>query len=67
MKSLKGLVCKVCVEENGHLLLMVLCDCVDDTVLLRKAILSVRPSLTTLVCSILQCASVLYNAVYSAV
>lgn len=41
IKSLKGLVCKVCQEENGYLVMMALFDCVDDTVLLRKAILSV--------------------------
>ena len=42
MKSLKGLVCKVCEEENGHLVFMALLDCVDDTVLVKKVILSVR-------------------------
>lgn len=28
-------------EENGHLVMMGLFDCVDDTVLVRKALLSV--------------------------
>ena len=41
VKSLKGLVGKVCSEEHGHLVLLALFDCVDDTVLVKKAILSV--------------------------
>ena len=45
MKSLKGLVGKVCSEEHGHLVLLALLDCVDDTVLVKKAILSVSSCL----------------------
>ncbi len=41
VKNLKGLVGKVCSEEHGHLVLLALFDCVDDTVLVKKAVLSV--------------------------
>lgn len=41
VKSLKGVVCKVCREENGHVVMMGLFDCVDDTVLIKKALLAV--------------------------
>ncbi len=41
VKSLKGLVGNVCSEEHGHLVLLALLDCVDDTVLVKKAVLSV--------------------------
>lgn len=41
MKSLKGVVVKVCSEENGHVVMMGLFDSVDDTVLLKKVILAV--------------------------
>ena len=41
IKSFKSLVCKICKEENGHIVLMAIFDSVDDTVLVRKAILSV--------------------------
>ena len=40
-KSLKGVVCKVCQKENGHLVILGLFECVDDTVLIRKLILTV--------------------------
>lgn len=39
VKSLKGHVVKICKEEAGHMLLLAIFDCVDDTVLLQKAIL----------------------------
>ncbi len=42
VKTLKGVVCKVCGEENGHVVMMGLFDSVDDTVLLKKVILNVR-------------------------
>lgn len=41
VKSLKGLVTKVCQEENGHLLMLGIFDSVDDTVLVKKVLLSV--------------------------
>ncbi len=41
VKSLKGHVAKLCQEEHGHLLLLAVFDCVDDTVLVQKAILDV--------------------------
>ena len=48
VKSLKGLVSKVCQEENGHLLMLGICDCVDDTVLVKKVLLSVSSGCTTI-------------------
>ena len=42
MKSFKGLVCKICQEENGHIVMMGLFDSVDDTVLIKKVILNVH-------------------------
>ncbi|XP_035829292.1 pumilio homolog 3 [Aplysia californica] len=39
VKSLKGHVVKICQEEHGHLLLLAIFDCVDDTVLVQKVIL----------------------------
>lgn len=44
VKSFKSFVRKICLEENGHIVLMAVFDSVDDTVLVRKALLSVRPS-----------------------
>ena len=41
VKSFKPYVKKICLEENGHVVLMGVFDTVDDTVLVRKAILSV--------------------------
>ena len=41
VKSFKSFVCKICLEENGHVVMMGLFDCVDDTVLVKKALLSV--------------------------
>ncbi len=40
LKSFKTYVAKICKEENGHLVMMALFDCVDDTVLVKKIILS---------------------------
>ena len=41
MKSLKTFVVKVAKEEYGHLALLALFDCVDDTKHLYKAVLQV--------------------------
>lgn len=41
LKNLKGLIGKVCMEEHGSLLLMAICDCVDDTVLMKKTVIQV--------------------------
>ncbi|XP_028404711.1 pumilio homolog 3-like [Dendronephthya gigantea] len=40
VKSLKGYVTKICKEEYGHLVLLALFDCVDDTVLVQKVIIA---------------------------
>ena len=40
LKSFKTYVAKICKEENGHLVMMAIFDCVDDTVLVKKVILS---------------------------
>jgi pumilio family protein 6 len=40
VKSFKPYVKKICMEENGHVVVMGVFDTVDDTVLVRKAILS---------------------------
>jgi len=40
MKSFKTYVNKICMEEYGHLVLLAMFDVVDDTVAVRKAILS---------------------------
>ncbi|CAI8007949.1 Pumilio homolog 3 [Geodia barretti] len=40
VKSFKPYVRKICVEENGHVVMMGVFDTVDDTVLVRKHILS---------------------------
>lgn len=42
VKSLKGFVAKLCVEEHGHLFLLALFDAVDDTVLVGKIVLKVN-------------------------
>ncbi|GFO18915.1 pumilio domain-containing protein kiaa0020 homolog [Plakobranchus ocellatus] len=44
VKSLKTHVAKVCIEEQGHLLLLAIFDAVDDTVLVQKVILDVSIS-----------------------
>ena len=44
VKSFKPYVRKICVEESGHVVMMGVFDTVDDTVLVRKNILSVRHS-----------------------
>ncbi|KAK3766895.1 hypothetical protein RRG08_040418 [Elysia crispata] len=50
LKSLKTHVAKVCMEEQGHLLLLAIFDCVDDTVLVQKVILDeLLKSLDTLI------------------
>ena len=41
VKSFKPYVKKICMEENGHVVMMAVFDTVDDTVLVRKTILSV--------------------------
>lgn len=40
LKSFKSYVAKICKEENGHLVMMALFDSVDDTVIVKKIILS---------------------------
>ena len=40
LKSFKTYVTKICKEENGHLVMMALFDSVDDTVMVKKVILS---------------------------
>ncbi|XP_077266321.1 pumilio and CPL domain-containing protein penguin [Temnothorax americanus] len=40
MKALKGNVKAICMSKNGHMILLALFDSVDDTVLVRKIILS---------------------------
>ncbi|XP_014673454.1 PREDICTED: pumilio domain-containing protein KIAA0020 homolog [Priapulus caudatus] len=40
LKSLKTHVVRVCVEEHAHLVLLALCDVVDDTKLMQKLVLS---------------------------
>jgi len=39
VKSMKGYVSKICMEPDGHMLMMSMWDMVDDTVLLREAVL----------------------------
>ncbi len=39
IKSFKSFVTKVCTEKHGHLVMLALLDCVDDTKLVGKAIL----------------------------
>ena len=39
IKSFKGLAAKIAAEEHGHLALLALFDCVDDTKLVGKAII----------------------------
>ena len=41
MKSFKPYVKKICLEENGHVVMMAVFDTVDDTVLVKKVLLSV--------------------------
>ncbi|XP_003387437.1 PREDICTED: pumilio homolog 3-like [Amphimedon queenslandica] len=40
VKSLKSYIVKICKEEHGHLVLLGIFDCVDDTVLVSKTILT---------------------------
>jgi len=40
IKALKGLVVKACMEECGHVVILRLLDCVDDTVLMNKTIIA---------------------------
>lgn len=50
IKSLKTHIVKVCMEEQGHLLLLAIFDTVDDTVLVQKVILDeLLKSLDTLI------------------
>ena len=42
MKSFKTYVTTICMEEYGHLVLLALFDCVDDTKLTQKIIIEVR-------------------------
>ncbi len=39
VKSFKTFVTKICTEEHGHMVMLALFDCVDDTKLVGKAIL----------------------------
>lgn len=39
VKSLKGYISKICMEPDGHMVMMSLWDLVDDTVLLRESVL----------------------------
>ena len=41
VKSFKGHITPLCKEEHGHLVLISIFDCVDDTKLVSKAILDV--------------------------
>lgn len=49
VKSFKSYYVKICKEEFGHLVLLALFDCVDDTVLVKKIMfLEIQPSLQEL-------------------
>lgn len=49
IKSFKSYYVKICKEEFGHLVLLALFDCVDDTVLVKKIMFSeIQPSLEEL-------------------
>eukprot|EP00731_Ephydatia_muelleri_P017988 Em0011g28a len=39
IKTFKGLVKKICTEEHGHVVMLGIFDCIDDTVLVKKALL----------------------------
>lgn len=41
VKSFKPFVKKICIEEDGHVVMMAVFDTVDDTVLVKKMLLSV--------------------------
>ena len=41
IKTMKGNVVKICQEEFGHLVLLAVFDCVDDTKLVKLALLDV--------------------------
>ena len=41
IKSFKGNVVKICQEEYGHLVMLSVFDCVDDTKLVKAALLEV--------------------------
>jgi pumilio family protein 6 len=61
VKSFKGFVKKICYEEHGFLVLLALFDSVDDTVLIRKAILSeILSELEEVTCHPNGCRLVLY-------
>lgn len=50
IKSFKSYYVKICKEEFGHLVLLALFDCVDDTVLVKKVVFpEIQPSLRELV------------------
>ena len=40
--AFKSYVKKICIEGNGHVVMMGVFDTVDDTVLVKKTLLSVR-------------------------
>ena len=52
VKSFKSFVKKICTEENGHVVMMGVFDAVDDTVLVKKVLLSVS-SIATSICVLL--------------
>ena len=45
LKSFKSYVVKIALEEFGHMVLLALFDCVDDTKMVQKIILSVNNTL----------------------
>lgn len=60
IRTFKGHVKDMCMNENGYLVLCALFDCVDDTVLLKKAILSeIMESIDTITMS--HCGRLLLN------
>lgn len=44
IKSLKTHVVKVCQEEYGHMVILAIFDCVDDTKIVKAIVLEVRHS-----------------------
>jgi len=42
IKSFKTHILKICKEEHGHMVLLAMIDCVDDTKIVHKAVLEVR-------------------------
>ena len=59
MKSFKSFVRKICLEENGHVVMMAVFDTVDDTVLVKKTLISVRSQTTSTMAVAIPCAA--YN------